>query len=73
MFPAPQNYICSPVFLFFFIFRLKFPYSPEINDIVPLFPIIPGRGRICIAGTLSDYGEYGSSYISAFEITMRLT
>ena len=38
--PAPQNYICSPVPS---IFRLVFPGSPEINDIIPLFPITPRR------------------------------
>ena len=40
MFPDPQNYICFPVP---FIFRLVLPCSPEINDIIPLFPLIPGR------------------------------
>ena len=41
MFPAPQNYLCSPIP---FIFRLVFSWSPEINDITPLFSQNPWEG-----------------------------
>ena len=42
LFPAPQNYLCSPVP---FIFR-RFHCSPEMNDIIPLFPRTPGRASL---------------------------
>ena len=40
-----------------FLFRLVFPCSPEINDIIPLFHITPGRASLlteCPA-KISDY------------------
>ena len=45
IFPAPRNYLCSPVP---FIFRLVFSCFPEINDIIPLFPRTPGRASTLV-------------------------
>ena len=40
---VPQNCLCSPVP---FSFRLLFPFSPEINGLIPLFPKTSGRASI---------------------------
>ena len=45
-FLLPRNYLCSPVP---FIFRLVFSCSPEINDIISLFPRAPWRASYVAA------------------------
>ena len=55
--------LCFPVF---FSVRLLFPCSPEINDLIPLFPKTPERASKVKWSCISLYKKPGSSWAKKY-------